>query len=212
MTAAAGGEAVGARYRPDVPELNLILTARLIEVLDCTVTLRRGVDDRLTEAGIVVTTGWQADDPGDIDRSRLTRRVVGEPDAEGWLSAQVVALHGYLLDLAEPDVLDRADEISGPLLTLAARLHRDGDTVLALDNVDWFSPFDSISLAQASLVLIERAVAGLCDRLAYGLGEHLQLVDAGHSEPPDLEHPANWWVARGWADLGDGLVVRTCGR
>jgi hypothetical protein len=137
--------------------------------------------------------------------------VLGEPDAEGWLSAQVVSLHGYLLDLAEPDVLDRADEISGLLLALAARLPRDGDTVLALESVDWFSPFDSISLAQASLVLIERAVAGLCDRLAYGLGEHLRLVDGEHSDPPDLEHPASWWVARGWADPGDGVVIRPCG-
>jgi hypothetical protein len=166
VTVAASGEAFRARYRPDVSDLNLILTARLIEVLDCTVTLRRSVDDRLTEASIGVTTGWQADDPGDPDRSQLSGVVLGEPDAEGWLSAQVVVLHGYLLDLVEPDVLDRADEISGLLLALAARLHRDGDTVLALESVDWFSPFDSIPLAQASLVLIERAVAGLCDRLA----------------------------------------------
>ena len=76
-------------------------------------------------------------------------------------------------------------------------LHRNGDTVLALEGVDWFTPFDSVSLAQASLVLVERAVAGLCDRLAYRLGEHLRLVAAEDSKPPDLEHPASWWVARG---------------
>jgi hypothetical protein len=48
--------------------------------------------------------------------------------------------------------------------------------------------------------------------VTYGLGEHLRPVDAEHSQPPDLEHPGNWWVARGWAELGDGIVVRPCGR
>jgi hypothetical protein len=195
-----------------VPDLTTRLAQRLIAVLDCTLTLRRGVDDHLSELSIVLTTGWDADALNSADQALLTRHVFGEPDEEGWHTAQVAALHGQLLDLSEPDVLDRADEISALTLAIAARLQRDGDTVLALQDADWFTPFDSVAITRASLALLDRALARLCDRLAYLLGEHVRLVEPGDTEPPALERPVPWWVARGWAEIDDGIVVRPCGR
>jgi hypothetical protein len=194
-----------------VPELSPHLTQRLIEVLDCTVTLRRGVDDRASELSIVLTSGWDADLPDGADRKLLARHVLGGPDEEGWHTAQVATLHGHLLDLSEPDVLDQADEISAVGLAIAARLHRDGDIVLALQDADWFTPFDSVALAEASLALLDRALARRCDRLAYLLGEHVRFVEPGDTDPPALERPVAWWHARGWAEIEDGIVVRACG-
>jgi hypothetical protein len=48
--------------------------------------------------------------------------VWGEPDEHGWLTVQVAALHGYLVDLSEPDMLHQAEEISA--LTLATSRSR----------------------------------------------------------------------------------------
>lgn len=134
-----------------------------------------------------------------------------EPDEEGGLTAEVAALHGYLFDLSEPDVLDQADEISTLILAIIAQLHQDGDTVLALETADWFTPFDSPAMVGASLNLLDRAVSRLCDRLVYARGDHLRLVEGDEAEPPTVEHPRHWWLARGWHDLGDELVVRACG-
>jgi hypothetical protein len=91
--------------------------------------------------------------------------------------AQVAALHGHLLDLSEPDVLDQADEISALTVAITGRLQRDGDIVLALTDADWFTPFDSVAIATASLALLDRMLARLCDRLAYLLGKHVRLVE-----------------------------------
>jgi hypothetical protein len=184
---------------------------RLIAVLDCTVSLRRGVEDRVSEVSVVLTTGWDSDAPDGADRKLLARHVLGGPDEEGWHTAQVAALHGHLLDLSEPDVLDQADEISALTLAITGRLHPDGDTVLALTDADWFTPFDSVALAQASLALLDRALGRVCDRLAYLLGEHVRLVEPDDTEPPTLERPTHWWVARGWAEIDSGIVVRPCG-
>ncbi len=137
--------------------------------------------------------------------------MLGGPDEDGWHTAQVAALHGHVLDLSEPDVLDQADEISALALVITGRLHPDGDIVLAPQDADWFTPFDSVALAEASLALLDRVLARLCDRLAYFLGEHVRLVEPDDTEPPALERPVHWWVARGWADTGDGIAVRPCG-
>jgi hypothetical protein len=141
----------------------------------------------------------------------LARHVFGGPDEEGWHTAQVVALHGHLLELSEPDVLDQADETSALTLAIAARLQRDGDTVLALTDADWFTPFDSVAIATESLALLDRVLARVCDRLAYPLGEHVRIVAPDDTEPPALERPVHWWVTRGWAEIEDGIVVRPCG-
>jgi hypothetical protein len=194
-----------------VPELSPRLTQRLIEVLDCTLTLRRGVDDRVSELSIALTTGWDADLPDGADPELLARHVLGGPDEEGWHTAQVAALHGHLLDLSEPNVLDQADEISAVSLAIATRLHRDGDIVLAMEDADWFTPFDSLAITTASVALLDRALACLCDRLAYLLGEHVRVVEPGDTDPPALERPVPWWIARGWAEIEDGIVVRACG-
>ena len=124
---------------------------RLVEVLDCTLTLHRGVDDQSTRVSVTVTCGWNRDDVEGADRDLLAGRVWSEPDEEGWLTAQVAALHGYLFDLSEPDVLDQADEISTVILAIIAQLHQDGDAVLALETADWFTPFDSPAMVGASL-------------------------------------------------------------
>jgi hypothetical protein len=194
-----------------VPELSPQLTQRLIDVLDCTVTLRRGVDDRASELSIVLTTGWDADLPDGADQELLAQHVLGGPDEEGWQTAQVAAMHGHLLDLSEPDVLDQADEISAVSLAIAARLHREGDIVLALEDADWFTPFDSLTITTASLALLDRVAARLCDRLAYLLAAHVRLVEPGDTDPPALDRPVPWWIARGWAEIEDGIVVRPCG-
>ena len=67
------------------------------------------------------------------------------PDEDGWLTVQVAALHGYLLDLSEPDVADQADEISALIPAIVAQLHQDGDTVLALETAYRLPPFDSVA-------------------------------------------------------------------
>lgn len=195
---------------PDV--LTPALTERLIQLLDCTLTLRRGAEDRSTEVGIVVTTAWDPDTASAVDRSLLARHVRGEPDSEGWHTARVAVLYGHRLDLADPDVLEQADEISALALAIAEALHADRDTVLALEEADWCSPFDSLPLARAALDLIARTLSGLCDRLAYPLGDHLRLVTTDQPEPPALEHPLDWWTTRGWLHAGDGIVVWPCGQ
>jgi hypothetical protein len=83
--------------------------------------------------------------------------------------------------------------------------------VLALEDADWFTPFDSSALAAASLALVDRVLSRLCDRLAYLLGDHLRLVDADDAAPPAVERPVTWWVARGWAETSNGIVVRPRG-
>ena len=113
----------------------------------------------------------------------------GEPDEDRWLTVQVAALHGYLLDLSEPDVLDQADELSALIPAILAQLHQDGDTVLALETADWLAPFDSVALVGATLNLLDRAASLLRERLAYALADHLRLVEADQAEPPALEHP-----------------------
>jgi hypothetical protein len=182
----------------------------LIEVLDCTVTLRRGVDDRSTQVSVVVTSG-------------CARTMSRKPTGNCWpvmCGASRTRRDGSprrsprctesLFDLSETDVLDQADEISALILAIVARLYQDGDTVLALDTADWFAPFDSVALVSASLNLVDRAVSRLCDRLAYALGDHLRLVEADEAEPPPVEHPRHWWLARGWHHLGEEIVVRPC--
>jgi len=105
--------------------------------------------------------------------------------------------------------LDQADEISALTLAIVAQLYLDGDTVLAPETADWFPSFDSVPpLVPASLDLIDRAVSRLCDQLAYTLGDHLRVVEADESEPPAVEHPRHWWLARGWRDLGEDILVR----
>ena len=91
-----------------MPELSAHLTQRLIEVLDCTLTLRRGVEDRFTQVSVALTSGWHPDHVDAPDRELLASHVWGEPDEDGWLTVQVAALHGYRFDLSEPDVLDQA--------------------------------------------------------------------------------------------------------
>jgi hypothetical protein len=205
------GSAQRNRYRAVVPELSPKLTQRLIAILDGTLTLRRGVADRVTELSIVLTTGWHSDAPDAADRELLARHVLGGPDDEGWHTAQVAALHGHLVDLSEPDVLDQADEISAVTLAIAGRLYPDGDTVLALQDADWFTPFDSAALTEAGVALLDHMLARLCDRLAYLPGEHVRLVEPDDAEPPALERPAHWWAARGWTEIDDGIMVRPCG-
>lgn len=93
-----------------MPELSATLTEHLIDALECTATLRLSVDDRLTSVVIVVTTAWDAATLYGAEQQLLSRHVLGDPDDEGWLTAQVAALSGYLLDLSDPEVIDQADE------------------------------------------------------------------------------------------------------
>ncbi len=151
--------AVG-RYRPGMPGLSAALLSELTYALDCAVTLRRTGDDRLTQAGVVVNTGWDVDQFSENDRKLLARQVSGEPDEDGWLTARVAALSGYLLDLADPDLLDQADEISAGLLAAAVRLRDDGDRVFVVEDADWFPPFDPPPLARATLELLRRVLGG----------------------------------------------------
>jgi hypothetical protein len=124
--------------------------------------------------------------------------VWGEPDEDRWLTVQVAALHGYLFDLSAPDALDQADELSALIPAIVAQLHQDGDTVPALETADWLPPFNSVALVGATVNLLDRAASLLCERLAYALADHLPLVEADDAEPPALEHPQHWWLARGW--------------
>ena len=133
----------------------------------------------------------------------------GEPDEEGWLTVQVAALHGYLVDLSEPDVADQADELSALIAVIVAQLHQDGDTVLALETADCLTPFDSVALLDETVNLLERAASLLRERLAYAPPDHLRLVEADQAEPP-VEHPQHWWLARGWHPLDNRTVVRPC--
>jgi len=182
---AVDGEAVHG-----VPELSAHLTQRLIEVLDCTLTLRRGVEDRFTQVSVALTSGWHPDHVDAPDRELLARHVWGEPDEDGWLTVQVAALHGYRFDLSEPDVLDQADELSALILAIVAQLHQHGDTMLALlETADWLAPLDPVALLGATVNLLDRAASLLCERLAYALADHLRLVEADQAEPPVLEHP-----------------------
>jgi hypothetical protein len=82
--------------------------------------------------------------------------------------------------------------------------------VLALETADWLAPFDSVALVGATVHLLDRAAALLCERLAYALADHLRLVEADQAEPPALEHPQHWWLAGGWHRLDNGIVVRAC--
>lgn len=187
------------------------ITADLILTLDCTATLQRCAEDRLTDIGLVVTCKWNAESVDEPDGHLLSRHVFGEPDHEGWLTAQIVTVTGYILDLAEPDVIDRADEISGDLLELAERLQSDGDTVLAVDVINWFAPFDSVKLSSATLQLIDHTLAGVCDRMVYILGRHLRLVRRSEISAPKVERPIDWWQARGWTEIDDQIIGRPCG-
>jgi hypothetical protein len=110
-----------------------------------------------------------------------------------------------------PDVLNQADQLSAVSLAIAARLHRDGDTVLAPTDAHWFTPFDSVAIATASLPLRDRVPARHCDRLTHSLGEHVRLGEPDNTEPPALNRPVHWWDARGWAEIDDDIVVRPCG-
>ncbi len=98
------------------------------------------------------------------------------PDEDGWLTVQVAALHGYLVDLSEPDVLDQADELSA----LTRRSSRSGTStatpVLALETADRPAPFDSVALLGALVNLLEKAASLLRERQAYALADHLRLV------------------------------------
>ncbi len=58
--------------------------------------------------------------------------------------------------------------------------------------------------------LLDRAASLLRERLAYALADHLRLVEADEGEPPALDHPQHWWLARGWAETGDDIVIRPC--
>jgi hypothetical protein len=201
-----------SRYGPEMAKLSRSVTDELTRTLDCTATLRRAVDDLLTEVGLVVACGWDTQTVGESDGQLLSRHVFGEPDHEGWLTAQVVTVAGYVLDLADPDVIDNADEISGDLLELAERLRPDGDTVLAVDLINWFAPFDSVELSSASLELIDHTLVGAWDRMAYILGRHLRLVRPLEMSAPEVEHPIEWWHARGWTELGNQIITRSCRR
>jgi hypothetical protein len=90
-----------------VPELSAHLTQRLIEVLDCTVTLRRRVEDRSTQVSVVVTSGWHPDHVEQADQELLARHVWGEPDEDRWLTragrrAARIALRPVRARCAEP--------------------------------------------------------------------------------------------------------------
>jgi hypothetical protein len=67
-----------------------------------------------------------------------------------------------------------------------------------------------VALVGASPNLLDRAVSRLCDRLTYAMADHLRLVEADQAEPPAIEHPQHWWLARGWRPLDNGIVVRLC--
>lgn len=85
------------------------------------------------------------------------------------------------------------------------------DIVLALEDAEWFAPFDSVAVTRASLHLIDSTVSGLCDRMADVLGDRLRLVEADDAKAPTLEHPLDWWAVRGWALLDSDIVVRPSG-
>jgi hypothetical protein len=126
----------------------------LAGVLDCTATLRRGAEVRLTAVSLEVTTSWPADEVGDADRDLIARHVSSEPDEGGWLGGQVVSTHGYLLDVGLPDVIDRADEISAVIYAIAEGLRESSETVLAAETVDWSEPVTGPRLVRACLELI----------------------------------------------------------
>ena len=170
-----------------VPELSAHLARRLIEVLDCTVTMRRGVEDRSTQVSVVLTSGWR---PDHVDAGDRLARQVWDGAGRGPLAHRAVAeLHGELFDLSEPDLLDQAAEISALIPAIVAQLHQDGDTVLALETAGWLAPFDSQALIREIVTLLDRAASMLCERLAYALADHPRLVEADHAEPPALERP-----------------------
>jgi len=101
----------------------------------------------------------------------------GEPDEDRWLTMQVAALHGYLFDLSEPDVLDQADEISALIPAILAQPHQHGDTVLALETAERLAPLDSVALVAATSSLLDRAASLPRERLAYAPHDHLRLVE-----------------------------------
>jgi hypothetical protein len=154
---------------------------------------------------VVVTSGWHPDHVEQADPELLARQVGGEPDEDRWLTVQVAALHGYLFDLSEADVLDQAGELSALIPAIAAQLHQDGDTVLMLETTDRLAPFDWVALLGATLNLLDRTAEPLRERLAYALADHLPPVEADQAEPPALEHPQHCWCP-----LDNGIVVRPC--
>ena len=123
---------------------------------------------------------------------------------------QVGALHGYLFDLSEPDALDQADEISALTLATSHSCTRTATPLLALKTTDWLAPLDSVALLGATPNLLDRAASLLRERLAYALADHPRLVEADQAEPPTVEHPQHWWLARGWHPLDNRIVVRAC--
>ena len=135
----------------------------------------------------------------------------GEPDEDRWLTVQVAALHGYLLELSEHEVLDQADELSALIPAILAQPRQHGDTVLALETADWLAPIDSVAPAGATRNLLERAASLLRERLAYALPDHQPLVEADQAEPPTLDHPPALVVGPRLAPRStNGIVVRPC--
>jgi hypothetical protein len=82
--------------------------------------------------------------------------------------------------------------------------------MLALETTDWLAPLDSVALLGATPRRLDRTASLLCERLAYALADHLPLVEADQAEPPALEHPQHWSLARSWHPLDNRIVVRPC--
>ena len=82
--------------------------------------------------------------------------------------------------------------------------------MLALESADRLAPLDSQALIIAIVNLLDRTASLPCKRLAYAPPDHPRLVEADHAEPPALEHPQHWWLARGWHPVDNAIAVRAC--
>ena len=157
----------------------------------------------------MVTSGWHPDNVEEADRELLAHHVWGEPDKDRWLTVQVAALHGYLVDPSEPDVLDQADEISALIPAIVTQRHQDGDTVPAPEDR---RPARAPRLGGAAQRNSEPARASrVAAARAAGL-RPARSPASGRGRPrrtPALEHPQHCWLTRGWHPLDNGIVART---
>ena len=135
----------------------------------------------------------------------------GEPDEDRWLTVQVAALHGYLLELSEHEVLDQADELSALIPAILAQPRQHGDTVLALETADWLAPIDSVR-RPARLATCSSEPRRCC---ASGWPTPCPITSRWsrptEAEPPTLDHPPALVVGPRLAPRStNGIVVRPC--
>ncbi len=190
--------------------MSAALETALTGALDCAITLWHGSDDRVTHTAARVTTGWYADNLADSDRAMPNRYPPGEPDEEDCITAQVAALSGHIFHLADPDALDRADEISADALAITAHLQREG-AGCGYSRPPTGSRRSTQRPSCATLALIGRVLNELADRLAYPLGEHLRLIDPHAPSPVQAQRPPGWWLEHRWIDTGNGILIHQLG-